>query len=47
MNTVSDFKAFTDWVKEKDVKQTKNPEQNEEMDLSKSLVEKAVTRGKK
>ena len=42
MNTVTDFNKFTNWIKEKNVSSTRNPEEIEEIDLSKSLIEKAA-----
>ena len=41
MNTVTDFKKFSDWIKEKNVSQSKNPEEQNEIDLKQSLIDKA------
>ena len=42
MNTVSDYKGFSNWIKERNVSSTKNPEAQDDIDVSKSLIEKAA-----
>ena len=47
MQTVTDFNQYSKWIKEKNVSQTRNPEEIEDIDLKESLIDRAINMGKK